>query len=193
MELLHEEFKILSIKNYLSLDQTEKKEIKDIIDLNFELKHKPVFTKDGPFNFSITEGDTSFFDHLYQKYLDTCHDIFDEFHLSDENKRLCWVYRGNKIDMGERRRSWWHHHARTASISAVYYLEVFRDGITFTNGYKEFDYIPENGELIIHPADLIHAAHPCRLLDYRYSVNMEIRTEEPFKELFKYGFSKRDC
>ena len=193
MEVIHEEFKIISIKDYYLPDPLEKKQLKDIIDLNFELVHKPIATKDGPFNFAVSEGDTSLFDNLYQRYVDTSIGIFGEFHLSDKNKRYCYAYRGNKIDMGERRLSWWHHHVRTASISAVYYLDVFQDGITFTDGHKEFDYIPENGEILIHPPDLIHAAHPCRLLDYRYSVNMEIRTEEPFKKLFKHGFSKRNC
>ena len=42
----------------------------------------------------------------------------------------------------------------------------------------------ENGELIIFPPDLLHAAQPNRLFDYRYSLNMEVRSDNCSKELF---------
>ena len=118
--------------------------------------------------------------------------------------------------MGERIPNWWHDHRKTSSINSVYYLEVFEDGITFAkdvnNDYieehlleygkmpdttKTFDYLPENGELIIFPPDLLHAAQPNRLFDYRYSLNMEVRSDNCSKELFdrvfKYGFFKGNC
>ena len=56
-----------------------------------------------------------------------------------------------------------------------------------------YDYLPKNNELIIFPSTLIHAAQPNTLQRYRYSVNMEIITDETvtdlFSRVFKYGFS----
>ena len=77
MEIINEEFRILSIKNFFNPDQKEKEWMKVMVDLNKEIYHKPVATKLGPYNWGIIDGEISLFDDLYQKYLECCFDIFE--------------------------------------------------------------------------------------------------------------------
>ena len=67
-------------------------------------------------------------------------------------------------------------------------MEVYNDGISFMVDNNIYDYLPENGELIIFPSTLVHAAQPNTLQKYRYSVNMEIITQESASSLFSRIF-----
>ena len=98
------------------------------------------------------------------------------------------------MDRGIRELKWWHNHSKSSTINAVYYLQVYDAGISFVGANNNVvDYLPKNDELIVFPSYLNHSAQPNTLQKYRYSVNMEILTEETSADLFsrvlKYGFS----
>ena len=175
MEVIDSNLKILSVKNFFNPTLDEKKQIQEVVDLNYKKYYNPSFRKTGPYNLPMLDGNLELLDQLYQKFVDACFDIFGEIHTSLENTNTCYAYRGNKIDMGERLDNWWHNHFFTATINSVYYLDVFEDGITFLEGDTEFNYLPENGEILIFLPHLVHAPQPNRTLKYRYSINMELK------------------
>ena len=184
MKVVDRDLKILSIKNFFNPTLDEKKQIQEVVNLNYERQYRPSFRTTGPYNLPMLDGNLELLDQLYQKFVDACSDIFGEIYISLENTNTCYAYRGNKIDMGERFDNWWHNHFYTATINSVYYLDVFGDGITFRDGGKELDYLPENGEMLIFPPDLVHAPQPNRTLNYRYSINMELKANHHPPELF---------
>ena len=178
---------LISIKNFYKINFLQKWKVKRIIDKNYNLYFAEK-KKKGGFNFPILEDDSDFFNKLYTKFLERSRKEFDKLSISSHNSATCWCYRGNKVDMGIRQPSWWHNHSTTSTINGVYYMEVYNDGISFMVDNNIYDYLPENGELIIFPSTLVHAAQPNTLQKYRYSVNMEILTTEPSHQLFKKLF-----
>ena len=107
------------------------------------------------------------------------------FHITPSNKTICWCYRSNVNDS----ESVWHNHLDTSTINGVYYYQVEGDGIFFERNGKELHYIPQQGELLIFPNDLNHKPAKTTSENWRYSINMEIKTEESASSLFKnYGF-----
>ena len=183
---------LITIPDFYNPNFIQRGRAKRAIDKNYKL-HFSTWKKRGAYNFPLVQ-DNNFFIKLYDRFLRTSKDVFGGFTLSRSNSSTCWAYRGNKNDMGKRRDDWWHNHSATSTINAVYYLEVFNDGISFVGLNNEvYDYLPKNNELIIFPSTLIHAAQPNTLQRYRYSVNMEIITDETvtdlFSRVFKYGFS----
>ena len=185
-------FPLVTIPDFYNPNFIEKRRLKKVIDNNYE-GHFPWQGKHLNMNVPVIS-DPQVFSKLYNKFLTTSREMFGEFNLSKSNSQTCWVYRGNNVDRGKRLSGWWHNHATSSTINAVYYLQVFNDGISFIglNG-EVVDYLPHNNELVIFPADLVHSPQPCTLQKYRYSVNMEILTEETsadlFSRVFKYGFS----
>ena len=116
-----------------------------------------------------------------------CYELFGNFHITPQNKTTCWCYRSNINEF----RSGWHNHLHTSTINGVYYYQVEGDGIFFERNGKEFHYIPQQGELLIFPNDLNHNAARTTSQNWRYSLNMEILTEESSSTLFKkYGITK---
>ncbi len=181
------DFQVISIKNFYNPNFIQRGRVKRAIDKNYKL-HFPTISstgkKRGAYNFPLVQ-DNDFFIKLYDRFLRKSKDVFGGFTLSGSNSSTCWAYRGNKNDMGKREDGWWHNHSATSTINAVYYLEVFNDGISFVGLNNEvYDYLPKNNELIIFPSTLIHAAQPNTLQKYRYSVNMEIITVETVTDLF---------
>ena len=183
---------IVTIPDFYNPNFIQKRRLKRIIDDNYE-QYFPWRGKSSNMNVPMIS-EPKIFSELYNKFLDISREMFGKFTLSDRNLSTCWVYRGNKIDRGNRTEKWWHNHSTSSTINAVYYLQVFNDGVSFIglDGQVQ-DYLPKNNELIIFPADLVHSPQPCTLQKYRYSVNMEILTEETssdlFSRVFKYGFS----
>tara|TARA_R100000008_G_scaffold21282_1_gene11186 strand:- start:155 stop:724 length:570 start_codon:yes stop_codon:yes gene_type:complete len=183
---------ILTIPNFYNPNFIEKWKFKKVIDKNYE-QYFPWQGMSVNMNVPVLS-EYKVFSKLYDRFLTTSREMFGEFKLSKSNLKTCWAYRGNNIDRGNRTDLWWHNHAHSSTINAVYYLQVFNDGVSFIGLDGEvFDYVPKNNELIIFPADLVHSPQPCTLQKYRYSVNMEILTEETvsdlFSRVFKYGFS----
>ena len=177
----------ISIKNFCKLGFWEKNKIKNIVDKNYQ-SHFQTAKNSGGFNFPIEDDENLFFEQLYQKFLLCSKDIFGNFKLSNRNSKKCFCYRGNKDDMGIRYDYWWHNHVHSSTINSVYYLQVHNDGISFKKDNLQYDYLPEDGELLIFPSTLIHAPQPNRSKKYRYSINMEIITEESVDCLFSRIF-----
>ena len=137
-------------------------------------------------NFALSEDPTLFFSNLYEKYKEICYKLFGNFHIIPQNNTTCWCYRSNINDY----QSGWHNHLYTSTINGVYYHQVEGDGILFFRNGKKFHYIPQQGELLIFPGDLNHNAATTTSQNWRYSINMEILTEETSSTLFKkYGLS----
>ena len=55
---------------------------------------------------------------------------------------------------------------------------------------RDSHYVPQQGELLIFPNDLYHKPDIATSDNWRYSINMELMTQESASTLFKkYGFS----
>ena len=186
---------LIPIPDFYNPNFIQRGRVKRVIDKNHKLHSggtPAFFSNYGAFNFPILD-DNQFFSELYDKFVIKSTELFGEFTLASDNSSTCWASRYNK-KMGKRQDSWWHNQAHTSTINAIYYLDIFNDGISFRGLNNEiYDYLPKNNELIILPSTLIHAVQSSTLRKYRYAVNMEIKTEESvtdlFSKVFKYGFS----
>ena len=173
--------KIISIKNFFPVNQNERLKINQEIEDNWKKYSESI----SGYNFPILDYESCFFDNLYNKFLDISKEIFGNFLISPKNKTTCWCYRsyGNTFD------SIWHHHKNTSTINSVYYYQINSgDSISFLDEKNsEFKSDLSEGELLIFPNHLIHKPNPPVkdiLNRYRYSINMEIITEENSVELF---------
>ena len=168
----------LSFKNFYQPNFIDRIWISKSIERNYKSSVEILNPNNN--NFSIKDDHTLFFSKLYDKYLKICHEQFGDFDISDRNKKTCWCYRSSKGDSV----SVWHNHFDTSTINGVYYYQVDGDGIEFKDHSRKQKYIPEQGELIIFPNYLIH--RPCVATSNRkrYSINMEIITQQSVKELF---------
>ena len=180
------EYNLICIKDFCHISSQERILINNSLEKNY-LK-SPLskgISKDG-YSFPIVKDETLFFSKLYEKYKELCYQIFGNFHIAPQNKTTCWCYRSN-IDNSVFA---WHNHLYTSTINGVYYYQVDGDGIFFERQGKEFHYVPQQGELLIFPNDLNHTPDMTTSKTLRYSINMEIKTEESASTLFKnYGFS----
>ena len=180
------QYQLLSIENFQQVNLEDRLKINECIEKSYLIS--PIskgITEEG-YNFALYDDHTLFFSHLYEKYKRLCHKLFGNFHITPQNKTTCWCYRSNVNDSYDV----WHNHLATSTINGVYYYQVEGDGIFFERNGKEFHYIPQQGELLIFPNDLNHNAAMTTSQTLRYSINMEITTEESASTLFKnYGLS----
>ena len=179
-------YNIISIKDFYNVSLKDRVKINKSIEENFLICRETGYDFSGYFNFPIVKDDTLFFSKLYKNFKKISHRFFGNFHLSPENLTRCSCYRSNiKESICE-----WHNHLATSTINGVYYYQVEGDGITFTHKGKEFHYVPQQGELLIFPNDLYHKPDIATSDNWRYSINMELMTQESASTLFKkYGFS----
>jgi len=177
------EYQVISIKNFHEASLEDRVKINECIEKSY--LHNLTSSPYG-YNFPVREDKTSFFSNLYEKYKKVCYELFGNFHITPQNKTTCWCYRSNINEF----RSGWHNHLHTSTINGVYYYQVEGDGISFERKGKEFYYTPNQGELLIFPNDLNHKPDKATSENWRYSINMEILTEESSSTLFKkYGLS----
>ena len=183
------EYQIISIPSFWKLSLEKRILVNNSINNNYLNSHlSNPFIRDNciEYNFPIVEDETSFFSNLYEKYKELCYKLFGNFHINPQNQTTCWCYRSNK----DWNRPVWHKHLYTSTINGVYYYQVDRDGIFFERNGKEFYYVPKQGELLIFPNYLNHRPDINTSQTLRYSINMEIKTEESASTLFKnYGLS----
>ena len=178
--------KFLSFKNFCQPNFIDRVWISKSIERNYKSSVEILDPDDH--NFSIKDDHTLFFSKLYDKYLKLCCELFGNFDLSDRNKTICWCYRsskGNSVSI-------WHNHFDTSTLNGVYYYQVDGDGIEFRDHSQKQEYIPEQGELIIFPNYLFHRPCVANSTRNRYSINMEILTQQSVHELFErldYGLS----
>jgi hypothetical protein len=176
----HPELEILSIKNFYEISKDDRTLVDDVIEKNFLLPSTSQYLDIG-YNFPISQDTTSFFYNLYSKFFILSKELFGNFTITEKNTNNCWVYRSNRNNF----KSVWHNHSRTSTINAVYYYQIDNNGIVFKSDSKTRSYLPEQEELIIFPNYLTHKPEVTTSTNWRYSINMEILTEEPFKRLKK--------
>ena len=180
------DYQLISIPSFLQLSSEEMVLVNSSLEKNY-LKSPVSFgdTYEG-YNFPIVEDDTLFFSHLYERYKEFSYNFFGNYHIAPQNQSRCLCYRSNK-DWAE---SNWHNHLYSSTINGVYYHQVDGDGIFFERNGKSFHHVPQQGELLIFPNNLNHRPDMTTSQSLRYSINMEITTEESASTLFKnYGFS----
>ena len=196
IKYLHE-YQIISIQNFQYVNSQQRVLINDSIEKNYLISPISKGITNGGYNFALYDDHTLFFSHLYEKYKTLCHKLFGNFHITPVNKSTCWCYRSNVNDSMETiikdlplPYDIWHNHLYTSTINGVYYYQVEEDGITFEREGKEFHHVPQQGELLIFPNHLNHKPEKATSENWRYSINMEIITEESASTLFKkYGLS----
>ena len=180
------ELNLISIQNFCRVSSEERILINNSIEKNYFKSPVSKGNTEMSYNFPLLEDNTLFFYNLYEKYKLLCYELFGIFHITPQNKTTCWCYRSNINYFNQG----WHNHLYTSTINGVYYYQVEGDGINFEREGKEFSYIPQQGELIIFPNYLNHTPQRVTSQNLRYSINMEIKTEESASTLFKnYGFS----
>ena len=176
----YSELGVLSIKKFHEVSKDNRTLVDDVIEKNFLLPSASQYLSTS-YNFPISQDITSFFYNLYDKFFILSKELFGNFTTTEKNINTCWVYRSNKNDF----KSVWHNHINTSTISAVYYYQIDNDGIIFKSNGKTHSYLPEQEELIIFPNYLIHKPEVTTSTNLRYSVNMEILTEETSSKLFE--------
>ena len=125
-----------------------------------------------------------FFANLYDQFFLKCQSIFGDFKLSLKNSRTCHCYLDRKRYYLP---SVYHNHISTSTINGVYYLDVGEgDSISFIDDEsdKEEVYYVSTGELLIFANHLVHKPNRPTHDGIRYSLNMEIMTDESAEEIF---------
>ena len=181
------QYQLLSIENFQQVNLEDRLKINECIEKSYLISPISKGITDEGYNFALYDDHTLFFSHLYEKYKKLCHKLFGNFHITPQNKTTCWCYRSNVNDS----KSVWHNHLCSSTINGVYYYQVEGDGIFFERYGKEFHYVPQQGELLIFPNDLDHKPDVATSETRRYSLNMELITQESASTLFKnlYGLS----
>lgn len=173
--------KVVSIPNFLKVSD------RDRLSINRQIEHnyRKFNGKFHSYNFPVMEYNGAFFDDLYKKFYEESRKLFGPFTRSRKNSKMCWMYRSSAEDYN----TGWHHHKDSSTISGIYYYQTQRgDSVSFKNKFGKFHrHFVREGELVIHPDHLLHTAEPpCSLIPnrYRYSIVIEIMTEETSEELF---------
>ena len=176
-------FQIISVKNFYNINDDQRINVDKSIEKNY-LEYSFFYRSKGIANFPLKFDNTFFFSDLYKEFYNFCYKIFDGFETLVDNQFSCWCYRSNKDDYF----SGWHNHSTTSTISAVYYYSIYNDGIYFEKDNEVIYYLPEQNELLIFPNHLHHKPKVATSENLRYSINMEIVTEETASTLFeRYG------
>lgn len=140
----------------------------------------------GGYTFHINDvyGD---FKKLYQHFFNIVNNIFGPLTIAPRSKTWCWANVYNKNDF----KTNMHHHKYTSSINAVYYLKVplglqgKEGGLTFMKDDNSLmTFLPDEGDLIIMPADVPHEPEYHPLEDYRIAINMEICTVDHYSTYY---------
>lgn len=160
--------------------------IREMIDVAMRSHAQADYTRGN--SFPIIDA-TEAFDELYSEFFDTASGELGPLELDPKNIRTCWGYVTNK----DFYKGGIHHHLRSSTINAVYYLsvpetEVKREGsISFYNdSHKEiYNIKPKAGELVMFPNYLHHQPHQSLTDDYRISVNMEIICKDIWRNVTK--------
>ena len=179
-------YNIISIKDFYNVSLNDRVKINKSIEENFLICCANGYDFTQFYNFPLYKDDTLFFSKLYKKFKKISHRFFGNYHIAPQNQSRCLCYRSNK----DWSRINWHNHLYSSTINGVYYHQVDGDGIFFERNGKSFHHVPQQGELLIFPNNLNHRPDMTTSQSLRYSINMEITTEESASTLFKnYGFS----
>lgn len=140
----------------------------------------------GGYTFKVEDTEERDFQKLYNFFFKACQNLFGDLILSPRHKSWCWanVYNCDTFKTNL------HNHKTTSSINAVYYLHVPTDiqshegGIRFVSKNNDITFFPDDDDLIIMPCDLDHEPLYHSSKTFRIAINMEITTENSFKEYY---------
>lgn len=178
---LYETFPIYLIKNFEQVEDNLRIALMAVV-----LENKVRNHRGNGGSFLIDKDYKDFFKNLYIKFFENSKTLFGDFTTSNNND-ACWSYASNKFDHGA---GVLHNHVNTSTINSVYYLNVPQTAsidngsITFILNGNIFTHKPENGDLLIFPDYLDHQINFLDDIEYRISINMEIKCEESSEELF---------
>ncbi len=182
--VVSEDLKILSIKKFKTPSFFERWSINKTIkqSLSDHLQMIRQFIVDG-FNFPLRTN--KYFDSLYGDFVDISFEIFGDLNVSDRNDRTCWCYRSNKCRPAGGS-VFFHHHEHTATINAVYYLDIPKgNSISFMENDNNLTYYPEQYEILIFPGTLLHKPDVPVSKKIRQSINLELLVDASSYHVFK--------
>ena len=179
MKIISEELNLISIKNFHRINFFERMKVNSILERN------KCYLSDLGYNYAIYEEQTSFFSNVKTKFITQSKNIFGNFTISARYNNTCWCYRSK----GDQYDSIYHDHLDTSTINSVYYHQICKgDSISFLNSKdEELIYYPDQNELLIFPNHVRHKPNKPVGNRIRYSINMEILTQETSDQLFNYG------
>ena len=145
--------------------------------INTVLLQKDTANYHGGYTFHVRDNHGDF-KKLYQYFFDTVSKLFGPLKLSPKHKTWCWanVYNCNDFKTNM------HDHKHASSVNAVYYLKIPTDidlnegGLDIKLGNNIINFLPEDGDLIIMPSDLLHEPQSHSSDQFRIAINMEICT-----------------
>lgn len=154
------------------LDDITKRRMIDTV-----LSQKDTANYHGGYTFHIKDKHDDF-KKLYQYFFNTVSGLFGTLNLSVRHKTWCWanVYNCNNFKTNM------HDHKHSSSINAVYYLKIPTDiapnegGLDIKIGDTVINFLPEEGDLIIMPSDVLHEPQSHSSDQFRIAINMEICT-----------------
>ena len=123
------------------------------------------------------------FARLYNTFFHIVTQLFGPFNLSIKQRNYCWANVYNK----DTYRSNLHHHLRTSSVNAIFYLNIPTDnegGLRLLFEEQELIYMPDQLELLIMPSWMLHEPLPVTCEQNRIAINMEISTIEDVDTYF---------
>lgn len=177
IEIISKECQVISIKDFYPLNEKNKKLIEQNILFNC-IHHLP---ESKGYSFVIEDNINPFFNKLYKKYLSTCKKTFKNFTFKSRSEYFCYLSSAGNYNC------FYHDHKKTGTITGVYYFQLNeKDSISFlTDDNEEFKYYPNEGELLFFPSSRMHKPNPPLYAQRtRYSINIDIFTEESVEELF---------
>lgn len=136
----------------------------------------------GGYTFVVEDTKFKDFNKLYNSFFSICLKMFGPFTLSKLYSSRCWANVYNKNNY----RSNMHHHLRTSTINAVFYLKMPGEdgGISLMYNEQKFLFLPDELELIIMPSWMPHEPMPHNSLQNRIAINMEIACNEGVGSIF---------
>lgn len=152
-----------------------------IVNQFFEWRKDPLCTDNINASFILRDNEFNDLKTLYDLTLAKIKTLYPPYVLKPTNSSACWAYVSNK----DSNTSLIHHHIRTATINAVFYLspstlEKYNDGAigiysNKTPDSEVFVYKPRQNDLIIMPSWLLHRPLPTAGERHRVAINMEIQ------------------
>ena len=180
MKIISDEFPLILFENYVIPTKEEKDFIISDIVSRKENYNDNNF---GANNVEVVCDYNNFLKKLYEKYVETCRQILNPFTIHESNIDMPWTYCTNQYDHIHA----WHNHMKSSTINCVYYLQIPNcEGGQLEIEYdgKRLDFYPKEYDLIIFPNFLDHAPRRPYCDEYRISINLEIRCNEPSKYIF---------
>jgi hypothetical protein len=178
-DLLEVGFPVLLFENFI---KPSKKEREIILEDIISKKVRTNNNEDGTHNWPVEKDYNNFLKKLYYKTLSTAKKNLNPFYDLEWNKKshtYCTNINDNNLV--------WHNHLMTATINAVFYLQVPKSSggqLDFKYQDKYIGFFPKENDLLIFPNFLNHAPKKSESEDYRVSINQEIRCVESSEYIF---------